>query len=425
VSPTTPILHVDMDAFFVSVELLRRPDLRGRPVVVGGEGGRGVVAAASYEARAHGVHSAMPSTRARRLCPDLVFLRGDHRLYSEVSGRVMELFRRYTPLVEPLSLDEAFLDVGGVERLHGSPVEVAAAIRTEVLDQESLPCSVGVAPNKFLAKLASGRAKPLAGPSGPMPGPGVLVVPPDGVRDFLDPLPVSAVWGVGPRTLERLRRFGVDTVADLREVPEATLVTSLGRAAGSQLWRLARGIDDRRVDVDQVTKSIGHEETFSRDLLDPAEVHRQLVRMVDGVARRLREVGLAGRTVTVKVRFPDFTTVVRSATLPDATDLPLEVLREAEALLATLDVSVGIRLLGVSMGGLRDASVRQLRLDEAPTGSPADPDGGPSPGRVAAEEAVDRIRDRFGSGAIAPATTVGEEGVRPKQRGDSQWGPDV
>ncbi len=429
-SSTTPILHVDMDAFFVSVELLRKPDLRGRPVVVGGEGGRGVVAAASYEARAHGVHSAMPSTQARRLCPDLVFLRGDHRLYSEVSRRVMEIFRRYTPLVEPLSLDEAFLDVGGVERLHGSPDEVAASIRSDVLVEESLPCSVGVAPNKFLAKLASGRAKPVAGPGGPTPGPGVLVVPVDGVQAFLDPLPVSAVWGVGPRTLERLRRFGVDTVADLRDVPEATLVTSLGRSAGAQLWHLARGIDDRRVEVDQETKSIGHEETFSRDLFDPDEVHRQLVRMVDGVARRLREINLAGRTVNVKVRSPDFTTVARSMTLSNATDLPLEILRAAEGLLASVDISAGIRLLGVSMGSLRDASVRQLRLDEAPAGSPAEPGNrsvrvSASPGREAAEEAVDRIRDRFGSGAIAPATAVGDEGLRPKERGDSQWGPDV
>ena len=427
-SPTTPILHVDMDAFFVSVELLRRPDLRGLPVVVGGEGGRGVVAAASYEARGHGVHSAMPSSRARLLCPDLVFLRGDHRLYAEVSRRVMAVFRRYTPLVEPLSLDEAFLDVGGVERLHGSPEEVAASIRADVLHEESLPCSVGVASNKFLAKLASAQAKPVAGPGGPAPGHGVLVVAADGVQAFLDPLPVSAVWGVGPRTLERLRRFGVGTVADLREVPEATLMTSLGQAAGAQLWRLARGIDDRHVEVDRETKSIGHEETFSRDLVDPDEVHRQLVRMVDGVARRLREAGVAGRTVIVKVRSPDFTTVARSTTLSDATDLPLEILREAEDLLASIDVSAGIRLLGVSMGGLRDASVRQLRLDESPAGSATSNRSGrsgASPGRAAAEEAVDRIRDRFGSGAIAPATTVGDEGVRPKERGDSQWGPDV
>ncbi len=425
VNPTTPILHVDMDAFFVSVELLQRPELRGLPVVVGGEGDRGVVAAASYEARSYGVKSAMPSSRARRLCPDLVFLRGDHRLYSEISLRVMEVFRCYTPLVEPLSLDEAFLDVGGVERLYGKPEVVAASIRSEVMASESLPCSVGVAPNKFLAKLASGRAKPVADPSGPKDGPGVLVVPGDGVQDFLDPLPVSAIWGVGPRTLDRLQRFGVETVADLRKVPEATLVTSLGRAAGQQLWRLARGIDDRHVEVDRETKTIGHEETFSQDLVDPDELHRQLVRMVDGVARRLREAGLAGRTVTIKVRAPDFTTLVRSTTLPDAVDLPLEILREAENLLSAVDTTSGIRLLGVTMGGLRDASVRQLRLDEVRTSLSSDLGDTSLAGRAAAEEAVDQIRDRFGSRAIAPATTVGEDGLRIKERGDSQWGPDV
>ncbi len=425
VNPTTPILHVDMDAFFVSVELLQRPELRGLPVVVGGEGDRGVVAAASYEARSYGVKSAMPSSRARRLCPDLVFLRGDHRLYSEISLRVMEVFRCYTPLVEPLSLDEAFLDVGGVERLYGKPEVVAASIRSEVMASESLPCSVGVAPNKFLAKLASSRAKPVADPSGPKDGPGVLVVPGDGVQDFLDPLPVSAIWGVGPRTLDRLQRFGVETVADLRKVPEATLVTSLGRAAGQQLWRLARGIDDRHVEVDRETKTIGHEETFSQDLADPDELHRQLVRMVDGVARRLREAGLAGRTVTIKVRAPDFTTLVRSTTLPDAVDLPLEILREAENLLSAVDTTSGIRLLGVTMGGLRDASVRQLRLDEVRTSLSSDLGDTSLVGRAAAEEAVDQIRDRFGSRAIAPATTVGEDGLRIKERGDSQWGPDV
>ena len=317
----TPILHVDMDAFFVSVELVRRPELRGLPVVVGGDGERGVVAAASYEARAYGVRSAMPSTRARRLCPDVVFLPGDHRHYGEVSRRVMLIFRRYTPLVEPLSLDEAFLDVSGVVRLHGPPTEVAAAIRSDVLAEEGLGCSVGIAANKFLAKLASAQAKPTAGTDGPAPGRGVQVVPADGIREFLDPLPVEAIWGVGPRTLERLQRLGVRTVAELRAVPEPTLVSSLGRAAGAQFWRLARGIDERRVDPAQSVRSIGHEETFSRDLTEPGDLRRELIRMVDAVGRRLREAGVAGRTVTVKVRFPDFTTVSRSQTLPDATDL--------------------------------------------------------------------------------------------------------
>ena len=416
VSIDTPILHVDMDAFFASVELVRRPELRGRPVVVGGQGDRGVVAAASYEARAFGVRSAMPSTRARRLCPELVFLRGDHGLYREVSGRIMEVFGRYTPLVEPLSLDEAFLDVRGARRLHGPPEAVAAAIRRDLVDEESLTCSVGVAPNKFLAKLASGRAKPRAGTSGPVPGTGVEVVPADGVEAFLDPLPVQSVWGVGPRTFERLERYGVRTIAELRDLPVETLVASLGRAAGNQLWRLARGIDDRRVEPDQVARSIGHEETFARDLADPADVRRHLVRMVDAVARRVRDAGVVGRTVSVKVRYPDFTTVGRSRTLADPSDLVVDILAAATLLLDSVDTTPGVRLLGVSLGNLQDGSVRQLRLEEVAT-----PEGR-SPGWRDAEGAVDRIRERFGTGAIGPAV-AGNLG--PKEVGESQWGPET
>ena len=408
-----PLLHVDMDACFVSVELVRRPEMRGLPVVVGGDGERGVVAAASYEARAYGVRSAMPSTRARRLCPGVVFLLGDHRHYSEVRRRVMLIFRRYTPLVEPLSLDEAFLDVSGVVRLHGPPTEVAAAIRSGVLAEEGLGCSVGIAANKFLAKMASAQAKPTAGTDGPAPGRGVQAVPADGIREFLDPLPVEAIWGVGPRTRERLQRLGVRTVAELRTVPESTLVSSFGRAAGAQFWHLARGIDERRVDPAQSVRSIGHEETFSRDLTEPGDLRRELIRMVDAVGRRLREAGVAGRTVTVKVRFPDFTTVSRSQTLPDATDLVVEILEVATGLMESLDTMSGIRLLGVSLSGLRDGSVRQLRFEDLG-----------DPGWLEAEQAVDRIRDRFGVGSIGPATTVGPEGLRPRERGDGQWGPE-
>lgn len=415
-STETPILHVDMDAFFASVEVVRRPELRGRPVVVGGEGDRGVVAAASYEARAFGVRSAMPSTRARRLCPDIVFLRGDHRLYGEVSGRIMEVFRRYTPLVEPLSLDEAFLDVSGASRLHGSPEQVAAAIRADLSASESLTCSVGVAPNKFLAKLASGQAKPKAGLAGPVFGTGIEVVAVDGVEAFLDPLPVQTVWGVGPRTFERLERFGVRTVADLRDVPADTLVSALGRAVGSQLWRLARGIDDRAVEPEQVTKSVGHEETFARDLADPLEIRRHLVRMVDAVARRARSAGVAGRTVSVKLRYPDFTTMGRSHTLADPTDLAVEILEVATGLVDSVDTTPGIRLLGVSLGNLQDGSVRQLRFNDIEVAQ------GRAPGWRAAEGAVDEIRERFGNSAIGPA--VADE-LGPKEIGDSQWGPDV
>ena len=355
----------------------------------------------------------MPSTRAQRLCSDVVFLPGDHRHYGEVSRRVMLIFRRYTPLVEPLSLDEAFLDVSGVVRLHGPPTEVAAAIRSDVLAEEGLGCSVGIAVNKFLAKLASAQAKPTAGMDGPTPGRGVQVVSADGIQEFLDPLPVEAIWGVGPRTLERLQRLGVRTVSELRGVPERTLVSSFGRAAGAQFWRLARGIDERRVDPAQSVRSIGHEETFSRDLTEPGDLRRELIRMVDALGRRLREAGVAGRTVMVKVRFPDFTTVSRSQTLPDATDLVVEILEVATGLMESLDTTSGIRLLGVSLSGLRDGSVRQLRFEDLG-----------DPGWLEAEQAVDRIRDRFGVGSIGPATTVGPEGLRPRERGDGQWGPE-
>ena len=410
---TTPILHVDMDAFFAAVELVRHPELRGKPVVVGGRGARGVVAAASYEARAFGVHSAMPSLQARRLCPKAVFLPGDHAHYGQTSQRVMGILRGFTPLVEPLSLDEAFLDVSGAERLHGPPTEVAAAIRRTILEEEHLTCSVGVAPNKFLSKLASESAKPRAGRQGPIFGSGICVVEAGGVEEFLDQLPVEAVWGVGPRTLERMHGLGVQTVAQLRGLPEGTLVASVGRAAGRQLWRLARGIDDRVVEPGQTVKSIGHEETFTVDLERPEEIHRELALMADAVAHRLRDAGVAGRTVTIKLRYGDFTTVTRSRTRAAATDLATEILEAATDLVGLLDPSPGVRLLGVSVSGLQDGNVRQLRFDEVTTA-----------GWRAAEETVDLIRHRFGPGSIGPGSIVGPDGLRPKRPGQQQWGPD-
>ncbi|HET6951058.1 MAG TPA: DNA polymerase IV [Acidimicrobiales bacterium] len=407
------IVHVDMDAFFVSVELNRRPELRGRPVVVGGTGARGVVAAASYEARAYGVFSAMPSTRARRLCPDAVFLPGDHAHYGEVSERVMAVFRSYTPLVEPLSLDEAFLDVTGVRRARGDGAAIGRAIRAEVREREGLTCSVGVAATKMVAKLASEAAKPRATPAGPVEGSGVRVIAPGDEQAFLRPLPARALWGVGPATLARLERFGVRTVGDIADLPEAAIVGALGAANGRHLHRLARGVDPRPVEPDQKVMSIRHEETFPTDRHDAAALGREVVRMADAVAWRLRRAGLTARTVTLKVRFGDFRTITRSATAPVPLDEGPAVARHARALLDGIDPAPGVRLLGVGVAGLAEGAARQLSFDEA---------GGAS--WHEASGAVDAIRERFGDAAIGPAAAVGRRGLRVKRRGDGQWGPD-
>lgn len=407
------ILHVDMDAFFVSVELLRRPELRGRPVVVGGTGDRGVVAAASYEARAYGVFSAMPGVRARRLCPHAVFLPGDHDAYAAVSGRVMAIFRSYTPLVEPLSLDEAFLDVTGARRSLGDGERIGHAIRAEVQRAEGLTCSVGVAATKMIAKLASEAAKPAATPSGPVAGPGVRRVAQGDEAAFLRPLPARALWGVGPATLVKLERLGVRTVGDIADLPEAALVGSLGHAAGRQLGRLASGIDPRPVEPGQRAKSVGHEETFPTDLHDHGRLGREVVRMADAVAWRLRRDGRAARTVTLKVRFADFRTITRSTTLDRPVDEGPALARAARTMLGGIDPSPGVRLLGVTGSGLVDAAARQLTLDDAVGADRHDASG-----------AVDAIRARFGPSAIGPASSVDQRGLRVKRRGDAQWGPD-
>jgi DNA polymerase-4 len=417
------ILHVDMDAFFVSVELLRHPELRGKPVVVGGSGARGVVAAASYEARSYGVHSAMPGARARRLCPHAVFLQGDHALYSEVSGRVMEVFRSFTPLVEPISLDEAFLDVRGARRLMGTPVEIAHRLRARILEQEGLTCSVGIARVKFLAKLASEEAKPKASPAGPVFGDGVFEVRPDRELAFLHALPAKALWGVGPATLERLERLGVRTVGDLAALPLDTVTGALGRASGAHLHALANARDPRPVVPEQQAKSVSHEETFARDRFRRDELEVEVVRLADAVATRLRRSGLAGRTVTVKVRFGDFRTITRSATVDGGVDSGHELAQIARRLLGDVDVRPGVRLLGVGvsqLGGHSDRGGRQLSLDDLLAGD--------APGANAdwssAEEAVDAVRARFGDAAVGPASLAGPGGLRVARKGQQQWGPD-
>jgi DNA polymerase-4 len=381
------VLHVDMDAFYASVELRRRTELKGLPVIVGGSGSRGVVLAATYEARAYGVHSAMPMMRARRLCPQAVVLPPDFSTYQDVSRGVMEIFRSITPLVEPLSLDEAFLDVTGALRRLGSPAQIGAWIKARIADEQSITCSVGVATTKFVAKLASARCKP----------DGLLVVPADGVVEFLHPLPVGALWGVGERTEEQLHRLGLRTVGDLAHVPVSTLTRALGQAVGSHLAALAWGRDERKVVPSEPDKSIGAEETFPRDVDDPAVVRRELLRLSERTAARLREQGYVGRTVSIKVRFADFSTLTRARTLRESTDVGKEVYAAATALYDALGLQrARIRLVGVRVEGLVPASrsVRQLEL------------GARDSGWREAEQAVDRAARRFGPGAVRPAALV-------------------
>ncbi|MFM7252023.1 MAG: DNA polymerase IV [Ilumatobacteraceae bacterium] len=415
------ILHVDMDAFYVSVELLRRPELRGKPVVVGGSGRRGVVAAASYEVRRHGVHSAMPSITAQRLCPHAVFLPGDHEHYAAVSADVLEVFRTVTPYVEPLSLDEAFLDVTGSIRLLGDGRAIGSRLRDDVLGRTGLTCSVGVAPNKFISKLASEAAKPKAMPDGVREGLGVVEVEPGRELEFLHPLPVQALWGVGPATFSRLERLGIRTVGDLAALGERTLVAALGRAHGAQLHRLSLGIDDRPVEVDRAMKSIGHEETFSHDRHTIAELRVELVRLADAVAGRLRAHGTGARTVQLKVRFAGFETITRSVTVPGAVDTAHAILAAVTPLLDAVDPTPGVRLLGISASNFA-APAEQLTLD----GLSADGEGAAaSPGEWSdAESAMDAIRSRFGPASIGPASSLSRQGLRTVRKGAQQWGPD-
>ena len=400
-----------MDAFFVSVELRRRPDLVGQPVVVGGTGNRGVVAAASYEARRYDVHSALPSAVARRRCPHAVFLPGDHALYSEVSGQVHEIFGRFTPAIEPLSLDEAFLDVTGATRLFGEGVEIAQRIRSDVRHELDLGCSVGVAPNKFLAKLASVEAKPRALPDRIDPGRGVVEVTPGEELAFLHPLPVGRLWGVGPVTLEKLRRLGIRTVGDLAALDERTVINALGRSSGIHLLALSNGVDERPVEVDRDVKSIGHEETYPEDVHDLGEMEREIVRLCDAVSGRLRRHGSGARTLTLKVRFAGFRTVTRSVTLDSSVDTGPELVAHLLPLLRALDLSPGVRLLGVSTSNFAPPSRQLSLLDAAPDAS-----------RTAGT--IDEIRERFGSTAIGPASSISGRRLRVVRKGAQQWGPD-
>jgi DNA polymerase IV len=398
------ILHADMDAFYASVEVRDRPDLAGLPVIVGATGNRCVVLSASYEARAFGVGSAMPVTRARRLCPQAVFIAPRHAVYAAVSKEVMAAFRSVTPDVQPLALDEAFLDVSGAIRRLGPPARIAELIRASIRDQQGISCSVGVASRKFVAKLASARCKP----------DGLLVVPADGVLDFLHPLPVAALWGVGERTGRILARLGLRTVADIAHIPVDTLQRELGTAAGAHLAALAWGRDDRSVVNSVPEKSIGAEETFPSDVDDPEMIRRELLRLSGRTARGLRSAGSMAKTVVVKLRLANFTTITRSRTLPEPTDVARKIYATACALYTAsgLDSGARLRLVGVRATGLVPASraATQLAFGEQ------------SAGWRDAERALDRIAGRFGPDSVRPAVLVPGQGGAPSAAGEVRDG---
>jgi DNA polymerase IV len=389
------ILHVDMDAFYASVEIRDQPEIASKPVIVAHTAGRGVVLSANYNARAFGVRSAMPASRAQRLCPHAVFVSPRHRLYGAVSKEVMAIFRSVTPLVEPLSLDEAFLNVAGAVRLLGRPAEIGRLIRRQVSEQLGITCSVGIATTKFVAKLASVHCKP----------DGLLVIPADGVLDFLHPLPVSALWGVGERTGKVLARLGLRTVEELAHAPVATLERELGPATAAHLAALAWGRDERKVVADTHDKSVGAEETFATDIGDPDQIRRELLRLSGRTAQSLRSSGWAARTISVKLRRADFTTITRSRTLREPTDVAKRIYATACELYAAsgLDSGVLLRLVGVRATGLTKATDTgmQLALDERPDSWRE------------AETAMEQITSRFGSGAVGPGSLI-----RPAGRKD-------
>jgi DNA polymerase-4 len=375
------ILHVDMDAFYASVEQRDRPELRGRPVIVGGLDGRGVVCAASYEARPFGVHSAMPVATAQRLCPQAVFLPVRMKHYAQVSREIRAVLQSFTPLVEPLSLDEAFLDVRGCEGLFGPAPRVAQAIKDRIRAETELIASVGVAPNKFLAKLASDHGKPN----------GLVVVRPDQVAEFLAPLPVGRIWGIGAKGEKRLHALGIRTIGQIAALPEQHLVDHFGEP-GRHVWRLAHGQDDRTVVPDREARSISTETTFARDIGDPAVLRGWLLDQVDHVAARLRQVGLQARTVELKVRSSEFRTRVRALSLTDTTDSTQALWQAAVTLLErslTADV-LPVRLLGVGATNLTCVRAAQGDLFEDEERKR----------QAALDQAVDTIRQRLGAAAI-------------------------
>ena len=383
----TVILHVDMDAFYASVAELDHPEYKGKALVVGA-GTRGVVLSANYEARKFGIRAAMPVGRAKRMAPHAIFIAPEHHRYSEISERVMAIFHSYTPLVEPISLDEAFLDVTGSQKLFGTGREIAAKIRKQVEKEEGITCSVGLAQSKFIAKLASQHCKPN----------GMLEIKPDRILEFLHPLPVRAIWGVGPKTAESLERLGLHTVSDIAHTPRATLIRALGDATGASLYELAWGRDYRDVIPDEPEKSIGNEETFSEDLDNPEEILREFLRMTEKATARLRERSLFAKTISIKIKFADFSSLTRSKTVPIAIDNTHDTYEVVKALyLALRNEGARIRLVGVSFSHLQEGAPVQLEL------------GARERGWREADTAIDRAQARFGRGSVRPGRLISPE----------------
>jgi DNA polymerase-4 len=372
---------------------LDHPEYKGKALVVGA-GTRGVVLSANYEARKFGIRAAMPVGRAKRMAPHAIFIAPEHHRYSEISERVMAIFHSYTPLVEPISLDEAFLDVTGSQKLFGTGREIAAKIREQVEKEEGITCSVGLAQSKFIAKLASQHCKPN----------GMLEIKPDRILEFLHPLPVRAIWGVGPKTAESLERLGLHTVSDIAHTPRATLIRALGDATGASLYELAWGRDYRDVIPDEPEKSIGNEETFSEDLDNPEEILREFLRMTEKATARLRERSLFAKTISIKIKFADFSSLTRSKTVPIAIDNTHDTYEVVKALyLALRNEGARIRLVGVSLSHLQEGAPVQLEL------------GARERGWREADTAIDRAQARFGRGSVRPGRLISPESGSEEQ----------
>jgi DNA polymerase-4 len=377
------ILHVDMDAFFASVSIKDNPKLKNKAVVVGA-GVRGVVLSANYEARKFGIRAAMPVGRAQRMAPHAIFIPPDHQRYSEVSEKVMEIFRDVTPHVEPISLDEAFLDVTGAQRLLGTGRKIATMIRAKVEQEQGITCSVGIAHNKFIAKLASQHCKPN----------GMLEIPEDRILTFLHPLPASAIWGVGPKTNEQLEKLGLRTVGEIAHTPRSTLIRALGEATGASLYELSWGRDYRDVVTDEPEKSISAAETFASDIDDPEEILREFLRLCEKATLRMRSAGFCAKTISIKVRFADFKTITRSKTLDQPISGTKESFEIAKQLYLALKIErARIRLVGVALEGLipEEDAPEQLLLGQRDVGWKQ------------ADSAIDRVKAKFGRASVRPA----------------------